>query len=184
MFFTEELNLEDLYEINNSDIKINMDQNEEDKLTMCDKPYTPSDKWTASILAGLLYSLMSSVISYRMSNSITKLFGFNTITNGCPNISGFVLHSILFGLIIRLLLECGKKSECIKPFTSFDKWTISGIASIMFVLFSSALIVSSSMCISNISSYENHHDNTSKLDIRLSIVHTIVFIVFTRAILR
>jgi len=69
------------------------------------KPYTYKDKWIVSIMGGLLFLLLASPVLYSIVNSTTSSFGLITANNGCPNISGLLLHGFLFALIIRLLMR-------------------------------------------------------------------------------
>ncbi len=70
------------------------------------KPYTSQDKWIVAIIVGLLFLLIASPFFYNAINSLTSSFGLVIVdADGCANIGGLLLHSIIFVLIIRLLMR-------------------------------------------------------------------------------
>jgi len=69
------------------------------------KPYTNKDKWIVSITSGLLFMIISSPFLYTILNSATKLIGVTISRNGCPNLTGLVLHSVLFAVMVRFLMR-------------------------------------------------------------------------------
>lgn len=71
------------------------------------KPYTSKDKWIVSILAGILFLLISCPMAFRLSNSVIYyITGISLLTkDGCPNMIGIILHTIIFILIVRLLMR-------------------------------------------------------------------------------
>jgi len=72
----------------------------------CNKPYTSKDKWIVSIIAGLLFLLIASPFLFSAVNSLTSSFGMTIASkDGCPNLGGLLLHSIVFMLIVRLLMR-------------------------------------------------------------------------------
>ena len=110
--------------------------------TMCDKPYTSSDKWTVSIVSGLMFMLASSPYTFSLTNGITSKLGLVIAdANGCPNLAGVLLHGIAFVFIIRMLMDSKAKThDCMKPYTSKDKWIVALIAGLLFLLFSSPFL--------------------------------------------
>lgn len=71
---------------------------------MTERQVTSRDKWVISIISGLLFLLIASPFLFGVVNEITSKFGIPVITNGCPNMAGLVIHSIVFILIVRLLM--------------------------------------------------------------------------------
>ena len=72
----------------------------------CNKPYTPKDKWIVSIIAGLLFLLIASPFLFSMVNNLTSSFGMTISSKeGCPNLGGLLLHSIIFMLVVKLLMR-------------------------------------------------------------------------------
>lgn len=151
---------------------------------MCDKPYTSSDKWTVSIISGLLFLLISSPYAYALTGNIASRIGLKINEGGglCPNLAGLMIHAALFTVFIRLLMTKGS-GECVKPYTSKDKWIISMIGGLMFLLISSPFL------------YEVVDALTSSFGLSIAdskgcpnlgglVIHTSVFILVTRLLMR
>lgn len=106
---------------------------------ICDKPYSSSDKWTASFILGLLFLLISSPFLYMFTAAAMREVGLEIADrHGCPNILGLMLHASIFALIVRVLLN--RDSGCIKPYTSGDKWTVAIIGGLLFMLLASPFL--------------------------------------------
>jgi hypothetical protein len=62
-------------------------------------------KWIISIFAGLLFAIISSNVVYGFTN---KLFGgFNLgplYVKGGPTVTGLIIHTIVFILLVRLVM--------------------------------------------------------------------------------
>jgi hypothetical protein len=151
---------------------------------ICDKPYSSSDKWTASFMLGILFLLVSSPFAYSLTNSIAKGAGFVMAdSQGCPNLAGMILHTILFILLLRLMLNKDHANDCLRPYTSRDKWTVSIIGGLLFILVSSPFL------------YELVNSLTTSLNIDITMVkgcpnikglvlHTVIFVVVARLLIR
>jgi len=75
-------------------------------MSSCEKPYTNQDKWIVSIISGLLFLLIASPFLFSTINAITENFGFSIAEkNGCPNMGGLILHSLVFVVIVRLMMR-------------------------------------------------------------------------------
>ena len=109
---------------------------------MCDKPYTSNDKWTISIVSGLLFLVAASPYTYNLTNSVTKRFGLVIAdAQGCPNLAGILVHGIIFVLLLRLMMEGKTKAHnCLKPYTSKDKWIVAMIGGLLFLLIGSPFL--------------------------------------------
>lgn len=108
---------------------------------MCDRPYTSSDKWTVSIVSGLLFLLISSPYTFNITNSVTKRFGLIIAdSSGCSNLAGILLHGMVFVLILRLMLEGKNTGSCKTAFTMRDKWIVALIGGLLFLLVSSPFL--------------------------------------------
>jgi hypothetical protein len=109
---------------------------------MCDKPYTSNDKWTISIVSGLLFLIVASPYTYNLTNSVTKRFGLIIAdSQGCPNLAGILVHGIIFVLFLRFMMEGKTKAHnCLKPYTSKDKWIVSMIGGLLFLLVGSPFL--------------------------------------------
>lgn len=171
----------------------------------CDKPYTSTDKWTASIISGLTFLIVSSPYTYSLTNSLvnsttkivgksaadvlpsavgsTVLKGANTTeSSGCPSTTGIMIHSVAYMLIIRIMMEKRNFAGCKKPYNSKDKWVASSIGGLMFLVISSPFL------------YNTVNELTSKLgletvdedgcpNVQGLLLHTAVFIVATRILM-
>lgn len=70
----------------------------------CQKSLTLGQKWLFSALAALLFVLISSSFMYKLTGSLTELAGWTTSVNGCPNIGGLILHTVVFLILIYILM--------------------------------------------------------------------------------
>lgn len=62
-------------------------------------------KWLVSLMAGLLFLIISSPIVYKLVNSLTSLVRLKLADkNGCPNVLGLLVHTVVFVLLVRLLM--------------------------------------------------------------------------------
>jgi len=70
----------------------------------CAKPYTNKDKWIISIVAGMLFMLISSPFLY---DNFGQILTFIKTTNfyGVPTLEGLILHSLIFTVVIRILIR-------------------------------------------------------------------------------
>lgn len=109
---------------------------------MCDKPYTSNDKWTISIVSGLLFLVAASPYTYSLTNSVTKRFGLIIAgSDGCPNLAGLLVHGVIFILLLRLMMEGRTKAHnCLKPYTTKDKWIVAMIGGLLFLLIGSPFL--------------------------------------------
>lgn len=165
---------------------------------MCDKPYTSADKWTVSIMSGLLFFLVSSPYVFSLTNEFTSRIGLD-ISNkvGCPNLAGLILHASVFTILLRILMSKrgdwtgGSKdifsetnsAACMKPYTSKDKWVVSMVGGLLFLLIASPFF------------YEAVDSLTSSFGLKIAdrdgcpnlagvILHTCIFVVVVRLLMR
>jgi len=81
-----------------------------DHLPKCDpKPGSSRDKWITAAMGGALFILVSSPFAYGITNSlITAVAGSNNNiadSDGCPKTVGLLIHSAIFGVIVRLMMR-------------------------------------------------------------------------------
>lgn len=74
------------------------------------KQYEPPNsdkKWTISFYSGLLFFIIASPALFRLVNNLTLSFGGVSILTpeGNPNIFGYLLHTFVFILIVRISME-------------------------------------------------------------------------------
>lgn len=64
------------------------------------------DKWMAAFVAGVLFALISSPLAYYITSSLTVGLGGIALTVGPgPTFAGLLLHTIIFILIVRWILN-------------------------------------------------------------------------------
>ena len=68
-------------------------------------PATNKDKWIISIIAGLIFLVISSPFMYKLTNDLAASFGQVTAFGGSPTMFGLVLHTVVFLLVVRLLMR-------------------------------------------------------------------------------
>jgi hypothetical protein len=71
----------------------------------CEKLYSSKDKWVVAVLGGLLFMLLSSPFLYSVFGNLFNNFGIKTAVGACPTMLGLLLHTIVFVLIVRALLN-------------------------------------------------------------------------------
>lgn len=65
---------------------------------------TSSMKWWLAIVLGLLFFVVSSPLSYRLTNSIWNGLKLPGGGLGSPTLIGSLLHAVVFAIIIRILI--------------------------------------------------------------------------------
>jgi hypothetical protein len=148
---------------------------------MCDKPYTSSDKWTSSVMAGLLFSLVSSPFAYEMTNKATSRLGLKILNGKNPNLIGLLAHSVVYIVILRAMMN--KSSGCLKPYTTKDKWIDSFIGGLLFLLISSPFLYETVNSLTS-SFGLNIIDSSSTPTLAGVSIHSLVFIIITRILMR
>lgn len=63
------------------------------------------------LVTTILFIALSLPYTYNLSTDILKPTGFSTITNGCPNIMGILVHSLIFLLVIFILFLVLRERE-------------------------------------------------------------------------
>lgn len=83
---------------------------QEKSLSQGDNPssyqrFTKSQKWLVALVVAFIFFILASPATYNYVNVLTSTIGLNiTSSDGCPNLGGVMVHSIIFLFIIRLLL--------------------------------------------------------------------------------
>lgn len=70
---------------------------------VCTQP-TGGHKWWVAVLLGLVFALISSPVAYQATTMITDQIGFKTMIGKGPTVSGLLIHTIIFTLVIRIIL--------------------------------------------------------------------------------
>jgi len=65
-----------------------------------------TQKWFIAVLLGLIFLIISAPLIYRLTNGILSKIRLNTTyKNGTPTPFGYVLHMIIFIVIVRILMH-------------------------------------------------------------------------------
>ena len=63
-------------------------------------------RWKISIIASLLFIILSSPLAYKLTDKATSLIGFHTtLSPGGTTIPGLILHFVVFLLVFRLIMQ-------------------------------------------------------------------------------
>lgn len=146
----------------------------------CSQPFTSADKWYASIVSGILFFIVSSSFTYNVTNHLTQRFGMTIAEYGCPNLAGLFLHTLVYIVLLRLLMQFGNSAKC---GSSKDKWIISVMGGLLFLVISSPFL------------YDIFNTLTSSIDMTISsndgcpntgglILMTLFFIIIVRILMR
>ena len=68
------------------------------------------EKWKYSVIAGILFFIIANPSVYKVVDKIVgsilgRMFGKIAGPGGCPTTVGLILHSIVYVLVIRLLMD-------------------------------------------------------------------------------
>lgn len=100
----------------------------------CDRPYTTRGKWIAAATLALAFLILSSPYAYNLTNSLTQMLGLTIAdSSGCPNLQGLAGHALIFTLVVRGLIQA-MENKCERQYASKDKWIVSFIAGILFMI--------------------------------------------------
>jgi hypothetical protein len=61
-------------------------------------------KWLFAFYSSILFLIMTSPITFKFTNMITRLGNWDTSMHGCPNIGGLFLHTVIFLVLVRVLM--------------------------------------------------------------------------------
>jgi hypothetical protein len=73
----------------------------------CRRPQSDKDKWIAAGMGGLLFIMVSSPFTYKITNSVFDSVLSSDIASakGCPNVGGLAVHTAVFGGITRFMMR-------------------------------------------------------------------------------
>lgn len=145
----------------------------------CAQPFSSFDKWKAAIISGLFFALLSSSCFYKWTDAVTQSIGMRTSFNGCPNLAGLFINALLYIIVIRVIMQFGNSANC---GSSKDKWVISVIGGILFLIIASPFL------------YETVNTICSSMGLSTAVdgcpnpagitIHTILFILMVRILMR
>lgn len=155
--------------------------------SICDKPYASSDKWTASIISGLSFLLLSSPYTYSLTRDLLDRLGIKidlATLGGCPSTTGVVTHAVVYAILLRILLN-RNNDGCLKPYTSKDKWIISVLGGLLFIIVSSPFAQQGmNKLLGGIGLNISSDEGESCPNIRGKLVQTVVFTLLVRLLMR
>ena len=72
---------------------------------ICESFVTNEQKWRISVLSGLIFLLVSSPVLYQFTSSIGDCLNVKLSNSlGCPTMTGLLLHTAVFVVIVRILM--------------------------------------------------------------------------------
>lgn len=64
------------------------------------------DKWMIVLIIAIIFFILVLPFTFKVTNKATSYVRLNTVNiYGVPTITGVIIHTIIFGLIIRLLMH-------------------------------------------------------------------------------
>jgi hypothetical protein len=68
-----------------------------------------SDKWMFTLYTSIILVVLFNHYAFKLTNSLLGgLVGALADKNGCPTIIGFVVHVIVFTLVLRFSMDLGR----------------------------------------------------------------------------
>jgi len=72
----------------------------------CAKLVTSEEKWSISVVSGLIFLLISSPFLYGLTSSLFECVGLTLASSkGLPTNIGLLVHSVVFVLIVRAMMK-------------------------------------------------------------------------------
>lgn len=72
----------------------------------CNKEPSSMDKWRYSFYTLLIFIIVINPITYKLVNGLLmSVFGKIADGKGCPTLMGLVIHSIVFLLLVRFVMD-------------------------------------------------------------------------------
>lgn len=62
-------------------------------------------KWKISLFSALIFILVTNPYTYGITNYLFGKFLGPTSVNGCPTITGLILHTIVYTLLVRYSMD-------------------------------------------------------------------------------
>jgi hypothetical protein len=128
----------------------------------------------------LLFIILSTPYSYQLS----QISGINTLSPlnpNCPTLAGLIINGTIYAVILRLLLSAKEDKNCETKFTSKDKWIVSIIGGVLFLLLASPYlfgITDNLSSLINIKISDNGCPNSAGI-----ILHGIIFALAVRLLM-
>jgi hypothetical protein len=68
------------------------------------KSLTESQKWMISLMSALLFLLIAAPFTYKLTGSLFEKVGLEIEKVGCPNMTGLIIHAVVFAVLIRVMM--------------------------------------------------------------------------------
>ena len=95
------MNLDPIDENDNGNVVQESEIDEEDY----EDDYGSSDKWRYSIYSAIIFLIISSPYTYLLVDKLIGSFVKISSPTGCPTLIGLFIHTVVFVLIIRGMME-------------------------------------------------------------------------------
>jgi hypothetical protein len=67
---------------------------------------TNADKWRYTLYTTVILLVLFNPLMYKLVNRLlSSVVGTIANTNGCPTMLGFVIHAIVFTIVLRLMMN-------------------------------------------------------------------------------
>lgn len=67
---------------------------------------TNFDKWLIAGIIAIIFFVLALPFIFRLTNKATRFVGVRTVyDNGVPSLTGMLLHTIIFLILVRLLMH-------------------------------------------------------------------------------
>ena len=70
----------------------------------CEKLYTSNDKWRVSLMAGVIFFIMSLPITYRLIEKLVGRVGLQVIDGSTPTLVGLIVMAVAFAIVSRIMM--------------------------------------------------------------------------------
>ena len=66
---------------------------------------TSREKWILAVLLALLFLLLCTPLAFQTGNRFLSWVGLSYLKNGQVTPTGWILHALIFALLVRLLMK-------------------------------------------------------------------------------
>lgn len=68
------------------------------------KPLNEVQKWMISLWSALLFLFIASPFMFKITGRLLSNIGIIIEKNGCPNLLGMIIHTLVFAVLIRVMM--------------------------------------------------------------------------------
>lgn len=73
-------------------------------MTRCKKSISEANKWMISLWSGLLFFVIAAPFMFKLTGGIFSLVDLKIENDGCPNLLGIGIHSLVFAILVRVMM--------------------------------------------------------------------------------